>query len=49
MHSREEDLVGGHMEERKIRSCGDQGASIEKNIRIKGDSWSQQGTPTQWK
>jgi len=27
------------MKEGEDRSCGGQGASIEKNIRIEGDSW----------
>ena len=37
------------MEEGEVRSHEDQGASIEEDIRIEGDSWGQQETPIQWK
>jgi len=38
MCSLEEDLEESHIEEGEDRSCRDQRASIEKDIRIEGDS-----------
>jgi len=39
MHSLEKGLGEGHIEEGGDRSYRGQGASIEEDIRIEGDSW----------
>jgi len=49
MHSLEKGLGEGHIEEGGDRSYRGQGASIEEDIRIEGDSWGQQGTSMQWR
>jgi len=41
MHSKEEDLVGGHIEKERTRLYREQRVNIEKNIRIEEDSWGQ--------
>jgi len=38
IHSKEEDLVGGHIEERGARLYREQKVNIEENIRIEEDS-----------
>jgi len=45
MYSKEEDLVGGHIEEKGARLCREQKVNIEEDIRIKEDSWGWQETP----